>query len=175
MADSGYKKKINTFYIDMYNNFIKHVHIAVPKTDIDPQLEQSFDRVNERYLLGVVEKPNLIWGNFTKRTLGTYDYKSDTITLSSVLKKFVETNSEFVDIVMYHEMLHKQNKFRACNGRSLYHDKKFKQAERMFENFTETEKRLHHAVRYAKRPSGTRLPFERKKRSKAGFIKKLFG
>lgn len=169
------QKPLNTLYIDMYNSFIKNVHIAIPKTNIDPSLAQSFDRLNERYFLGVVEKPNLVWGNFTKSKLGSYDFKNDTITITSALKSFIEERPEFIDIVMYHEMLHKQNKFKACNGRTLYHDKRFKQAEKMFDNFEQIEKNMHHALRYVKRPKGTRLPFERKIRNNPkGIFNRLF-
>lgn len=156
------RKSINTLYLDLYNNFIKNLHIAAPKTNIDPLLQTSFQRINERYFLGCVEIPNLVWGAYTKRKLGSYDFRSDRITISRVLSNFVATHPEFLDVVMYHEMLHKQNKFRSCNGRTLYHDKRFKQAEQMFENFENVEKQMNQAVRSARRPAGVRLPFERK-------------
>jgi len=172
------RENISTLYLDLYNNFIKNLHIAAPKTDIDPTLQVSFQRVNERYFLGVVEIPNLVWGEFTKRKLGSYDFRSDTITMSRVLSKLGETNPEFLDTVMYHEMLHKQNKFRSCNGRTLYHDKRFKQAEQMFEDFENVQKRMNQAVHSARRPAGVRLPFERKeagmKASPLEFLKSVW-
>ncbi len=174
------RKEINTLYIDLYNNFIRNLHLAAPKTESDPLLASSFQRVNEHYFLGGVETPNLVWGEFTKRKLGSYDFRNDTITMSGVLKSFAETNPEFVDVVMYHEMLHKQNKFRSCNGRTLYHDKRFKQAEQMFEQFEEVQRCMNQAVRSARRPAGVRLPFEKKqskqsaRRSPIDFVKSLW-
>lgn len=135
--------KKDSMYIDLYNKFVKKLHIAIPKTDIDPVLEQSFDRVNERYFYGFVEKPNLVWGGNSKTSLGSYDYKIDTIKISRVFT----SNKELIDFVMYHEILHKKNKFQSKQGRTVFHDKKFRDKERQFENHKDMEKKLNSFLR----------------------------
>ena len=42
-----FKEKKTTINIDIYNNFIKNVHIAIPKKDSDPHLLQRFNIINK--------------------------------------------------------------------------------------------------------------------------------
>lgn len=126
-----FKNKKQTINMDLYNMFIKNVHLAVPKTKTDQILEESFDRVNECYLNGMLDKPNLQWGNTSTRKLGSYEYGSDTITISTIFK---DENHKLLDYVMYHEMLHKKFKFQNKNGRNLHHSTEFKKMEAKFEN-----------------------------------------
>jgi hypothetical protein len=44
-----FSTKINTQNIELYEIFLKKVHIAVPKIDSDPILEEAFNRVNDKY------------------------------------------------------------------------------------------------------------------------------
>ncbi|MBR9692242.1 hypothetical protein GOV06_05660 [Candidatus Woesearchaeota archaeon] len=135
-----FKNRKQTFNIDLYNNFIKNIHIAIPKTRSDPALEESFKRINEKYLYGLIEQPNLKWGHSSVRKLGSYDYQSDEITISSIFK---DTSAELLDYVMYHEMLHKKHKFHHTKtGRSYHHTAKFKKEEKAFENSQKIEKEL---------------------------------
>src|SRR3989344_1890335 len=41
-----FRDRRKTLYTDLYTNFVKSLHIAIPKTESDPVLEASFDRVN---------------------------------------------------------------------------------------------------------------------------------
>ena len=122
------KKTIN---MELYNLFMKNVHIAVPKTKTDSILEASFDRVNESYFNGMLDKPNLEWGSDSTSKLGSYEYGSDTITISTIFKYAEQI---LLDYVMYHEMLHKKFKFQSKNGRNLHHSSEFKKMEAKFEN-----------------------------------------
>src|SRR3989344_5195733 len=128
------------------NNFMKKIHIAVPKTRIDPFLEESFDRINEKYFVGMVEKPNLVWHSSIRR-LGSYEYGGDTISISKVL----ENDESALDYVMHHEMLHKKLKFDSSNGSCRHHTKAFRELERKFENSHELEERLKSITRRAVR------------------------
>ncbi len=131
--------RTNTQSIELYNIFMKKIHIAAPKTDIDPFLEESFDRVNSKHFYGLLEKTNLVWGNHTLSKLGSYEYGTDTIMVSKVLDG---VDTELLDYVMYHEMLHKKHKFIKKGNRSYHHTSKFKQDEKEFENSKLMEKRL---------------------------------
>ncbi|MCB9358757.1 hypothetical protein H6503_02405 [Candidatus Woesearchaeota archaeon] len=142
-----FKTKIRTLEQDLYDTFIKNVHVSVPKDKVDPDLKESFDRVNDRYFLGTVEMPNLVWGKKTFRKLGSYEYAADTITMSEVFKDISEENKILLDYVMFHEMLHKVHKFKTTNGRSLHHSKKFRDAEKEFEGFGDMEKELSKFLR----------------------------
>jgi len=134
------KKTINT---DLYEIFMKKVHLSVPKTENDPILFESFSRVNDKLFYGLVERPNLKWGGPTVRKLGSYEYGSDTITISKV---FDGLPTELMDYVMYHEMLHKKHKFNSKNGRNYYHTTEFKRKEKEFPNSEGIEKEIRRLV-----------------------------
>jgi len=128
----------NTTNIDLYNIFIKKVHISVPKTKSDPVLSQSFDRVNERYFYGVIEKPNLGWHSSANK-LGSYEYGSDTISISRMLQG---RETELLDYIIYHEMLHKKQKFESRGLRNYHHTPEFRRKEKEFENQKEIENKI---------------------------------
>ena len=135
----------NTTYIDLYNLFLKNVHIGVEKTNIDPILSLSFDKVNDKYFAGMIEKPNLIWGNMNFSKLGTYEYGTDTITISQVLK----TDESLMDYVVYHEMLHKKLKFSSNGSRNLHHSREFRNKEKEWED-KQVEEKLKQFLRRQK-------------------------
>ncbi len=144
-----FKEKSNTINMDLYNNFMRSLHISVQKTNTDPILEKSFDEINEKYFFGLLEKPNLVWHNSIRR-LGSYEYGSDTISISRVLLD----DSDLMGYVMYHEMLHKKFKFNSSNGRTCHHTREFKEMERKFKNSMEMEQRIKNIGRKGKRLFG---------------------
>ena len=159
------KKKKQSMYVDLYNNFVKSLHIATPKDKSDPQLEESFNRINERYFLGLVERPNLVWGKFATTTFGSYDFKTDKVTISSVFKEVEDT--KYVDYIMFHEILHKQRKFFKSGNKTYYHDKRFKRLENVFENGAQIESELGRVVGREKAKA-----YYRKKKEKVEKVKK---
>jgi predicted metal-dependent hydrolase len=124
--------------IDLYNDFIRNLSKVAPKTLNDPILENSFHRINDKYFYNTLEKPNLKFGNRSFSRLGTYEYATDTITISLALKD----DFELLDYVMYHEMLHKKHQFTNKNGRNYHHTSLFREKERAFDNSELMEKRL---------------------------------
>jgi len=142
-----FKSKVKTVHQDLYDGFMKNVHIAVPKDKVDDYLKECFDRVNDKYFLGMVDMPNLVFGQKSFAKLGSYEYGSDTITISSVFKNAKVEDRIFLDYVMFHEMLHKVHKFKTTNGRSLHHSSKFKAAEKQFESFGDMEEELSKFLR----------------------------
>src|SRR3989344_401200 len=137
--------KQHTESIELYHTFIKKLHLGIPKTQSDPLLEQSFNSVNELYFSGFMEMPNLTWADSITK-LGSYEYASDLITISTLLRD----DAEALDYVMYHEMLHKKHKFHAKNGRSHHHTHEFREDEQRFRDAAEVEKRLNRLVRKKK-------------------------
>ncbi|MBI2101615.1 SprT-like domain-containing protein [Candidatus Woesearchaeota archaeon] len=138
------KDKKKTMNMELYNLFMKNVHLAVPKTKTDEILEASFGRINDAYFNGMLDKPNLQWGNASTSKLGSYEYGSDTITISTI---FRNERTELLDYVMHHEMLHKKFKFRNKNGRNLHHSSEFRKMEAMFENRDMMEKEISRLAR----------------------------
>jgi len=120
---------------------MKNLHISIPKTDSDPILEESFNEVNEKYFFGLIERPNLMWHNSIRR-LGSYEYGTDTISMSRVL----DNDEELLGYVMYHEILHKKYKFHNHNGRTHHHTREFKEMEKKFDGSEEMEDRIKKLV-----------------------------
>jgi len=135
-----------TINMDLYHNFIKSLSSVAPKTQTHPVLEESFERVNEMFFNGMMEQPNLRIGNGINR-LGTYEYATDTITISSILME----NENLRDYVMYHEMLHKKHQYTAKKGRSRHHSTEFLRDEKKFPHAEQLEIELHKLVRSKKK------------------------
>jgi len=152
-----YKKKAKTQNIDLYNLFIKNLHISVPKTESHPVLEASFNRVNNNYFFGLVETPNLRWGQPTFRKLGSYDFHTDTITMSSIFTD----ETELLDYVMYHEILHKKLKFTNSGSRSYHHTAEFRRKEKEFPGSERIENQIN-ALVSGKRLKSALLPNQNK-------------
>ena len=125
-----FKGKKKTLNLDLYDSFIKNLHIAIPKTKSDPILLESFNRVNEAYFFNSIEQPNLKWGSASATKLGSYEYQTDTITISSLFKA---TEQELLDYIIYHELLHKKHKYKTSStGKSMHHTNQFKKDENVF-------------------------------------------
>ena len=136
------KKK--TMNMELYNLFMKNVHIAAPKTKTNPILEESFNKINDIYFNGMMDIPNLQWGTDSTSKLGCYEYGSDTITISTIFK---DSDKNLLDYVMYHEMLHKKFKFENKNGRTLHHSPEFKRMEAKFPDYELMEKEISKLAR----------------------------
>ena len=132
-------KKIMTNNMDLYNKFLKNVHIAIPKEVESDYMLQKFNKINDQFFDGLLEQPSLRWGSFSKNKLGSYEYGSDTIVLSKYLENAPE---EYMGYVLYHEMLHKKHKFTHNNGRSFHHTPLFKADEAKFPRAAELEKEI---------------------------------
>lgn len=137
-------KNKKTMNMELYNLFMKNVHLAIPKTKTDDVLEASFDRVNEAYFNGMLDKPNLQWGNESISKLGSYEYGTDMITISAIFKN---EKPELLDYVMYHEMLHKKFKFQSKNGRNVHHSSEFRKMESKFQDRDLMEKEVSKIAR----------------------------
>ncbi|MFA6461485.1 MAG: SprT-like domain-containing protein [Candidatus Woesearchaeota archaeon] len=143
-----FKKKVNSPNIDLYNNFVKNIPILTPKTKTDVQLESAFHRVNQQFFESKLELPNLTWGSDSRRKLASYNFHEDIIVVSTIFKN---SSEHILDYLMYHEMLHKWQKFEQKNGRSAFHTKEFREAERKYPNYPEVEKEIQSIIRDSKK------------------------
>jgi predicted metal-dependent hydrolase len=132
-------RKIKTDKMEMYETFIKGLSKYAKKQNYDPILEQSFLRVNETMFNNEMEKPNLIFASESFRKLGSYEYGTDTIHISSIFQELEENEIKFLDYVIYHELLHKKHLFETKNGRHHAHTKIFKEDEAKFAKNIEEE------------------------------------
>jgi hypothetical protein len=136
--------KTKTDSMQLYNTFIKKLHLGAPITQTDSILEESFNRVNEKYFYNFMDETNLVWGSPSLSKLGSYEYATDTISISSIFKT---VDKKFLDYIMYHEMLHKKHKFYTKNGRNYHHTGDFKKKEKEFEDSELMEKEIQKLVR----------------------------
>ena len=156
-------KNKNTINMDLYESFLRNIGDYTKVEPAPIELEESFNRVNEKYFSGMMDMPNLIWGSHSFSKLGSYEYGSNTIMMTKVL----EEDKELLDYVMYHELLHKKHKFHTKNGRSHHHTKKFREDERKFEN-PDVEKKLEQFLRkkkYGFRRNNIKVQVKKKKKN----------
>jgi predicted metal-dependent hydrolase len=138
------KKKHTSENTKLYENFLKNLEKYAPIEQIDPKLLDSFSRMNTLYFNGLLDTPNLIWGQKNKRKMGHYDYIKDTIMISSTLSQ----HQDLIDYVMYHEMLHKKHKYyKTKTGRAMHHHTAFKDAESQYPNQKVLEQKLSRIAR----------------------------
>jgi len=145
LLNKVFNTNINTVNIDLYNIFLTKIPSVTPKTKSHPILEESFKRINNEYFNGMLIMPNLEFAKKNFSTLGTYDYSTDTIRISSVFKK----NIKLLDYVMYHEMLHKKFGYKNSGKRTIHHSKEFRQWEKKFKD-KDIEKKLKSFLRSQK-------------------------
>ncbi|MGM5485091.1 MAG: hypothetical protein ACQEP1_04440 [Nanobdellota archaeon] len=137
-----FRTKRKTDNIDLYDSFLKRVHVAVKKEKPERRLLDSFNRIRDKYL--DIDMPNIKWGNRTYRKLGSYEYGKDLILISSVLK---DAPDQYIDFVMYHELLHKKHKFSSSGNRSVHHSPAFRKEEGRFEDKERVDRDLNSFVK----------------------------
>lgn len=150
------KRKITTTNMDLYNTFLKNVHIAVPKEVESPFLLEKFNKLNEQFFHELLDQPSLRWGNYSRNKLGSYEYGTDTILLSKYLENAPE---EYLEYVLYHEMLHKKHKFTHKNGRSMFHTPAFKDDEAQFPRAAALEQEIPRYIVRKRNPTKKNFSF----------------
>ncbi|MFP4567820.1 MAG: hypothetical protein ACLFN8_02655 [Candidatus Woesearchaeota archaeon] len=135
-----------TFELDLYEKFIKNLSNYSKTDKKDPELLESFTRINKEYFNSELNEPNLVWGVDSTRKLGHYEYTTDTIQISTILKG----EGELLDYVVFHEALHKKLGYKKTEtGRHIHHSKEFKNAEAKFK-IKDIEKKLRNYLRRKK-------------------------
>jgi hypothetical protein len=125
-------KNISTSNMKLYEAFMKGLSKYAKSDEHDPELEESFNRVNEKFFNGMMEKPNLIFANESFRKLGSYEYSTNTVYMSTIFQGLPDDEKKFLDYVVYHELLHKKHTFNVKNGRHQAHTTVFKNDEKKF-------------------------------------------
>jgi len=135
-----FKLKIaKTSEMTLYEAFMKGLSKYAKKHTYNPELEKSFERVNEKMFNGLMNKPNLLYSGESFNKLGSYEYGTDTIYMSTIFHDLPDDEQKFLDYVLYHELLHKKHTFNIKNGRHNAHTKAFRDDEQKFAHNMEEE------------------------------------
>jgi hypothetical protein len=153
-------REISTSEMKLYESFMKGLSKYAKVQHNDPELDASFIRVNEKFFNGFMEKPNLIFASESFRKLGSYEYGTNSIYISTIFKGLPDDELKFLDYVVYHELLHKKHTFKVKNGRHQAHTTIFRKDENKFgeENGLDMEKELNSWLR--KKKYGIRRMFK---------------
>ncbi|MFA5797068.1 MAG: hypothetical protein WC916_03480 [Candidatus Woesearchaeota archaeon] len=125
-------KTKKTSNMELYESYLKGLSTYAKKHIYDPELEASFDRVNAKFFDGSMQKPNLVYAQESFTKLGSYEYGTDTIYMSTIFKDLPLEEQHYLDYVMYHELLHKKHTFNLKNGRHSAHTRAFRIDEAKF-------------------------------------------
>lgn len=125
----AFEDEPKTKYVKLYEHFIDNLNTYATVEESDEVLEESFERVRNKYFDEGIEKPNMKWGPKAYRKLGHYEFKTDTIVISEIFKQ----NTTLLDYLMFHELLHKKHGIERKEKQNRYHTKAFREDEKAFD------------------------------------------
>lgn len=98
-------------------------------------LEQLFAKINREYFDNKMTKPRLAWNQMlTKRKLGHYERTRDRVVISRTLDR-QNVPRMIVELVLYHELLHKHLGVQLVNGKFRAHTPEFRRSEQKFQHY----------------------------------------
>jgi|SRR5581483_2764356 len=102
-------------------------------------LEEIFERLNQRYFDGMLGQPQLGWSRGASRhMLGHFDPSHNAIVISRIFDRR-ETPLVALEYVMFHEMLHLRFPVDHSGSRRCVHTPEFKEAEKRFPHYKEAK------------------------------------
>lgn len=102
-------------------------------------LEALFHPINQEYFAGEMVKPRLTWNTtLTHRKLGHYEPLRDRVVMSRTLDS-PQVPQMVVELVLYHELLHKHHGAKWLNGKRMVHTPEFRRSERQFQHYQEAQ------------------------------------
>lgn len=131
-----FKQKWVSDNVYAYHTFIQNV--SLPDKSKCPRLKQTFHNNNDQFFGGLIDTCTIKWGRRSVSKLASYNYNSDTITVSTIFKNAPDNMLAYI---VYHEMLHKWYGYK-IGQRCTAHTKEFKIAEAKFPNSTLLEKQI---------------------------------
>ncbi|KAK3606904.1 hypothetical protein CHS0354_018499 [Potamilus streckersoni] len=104
-------------------------------------LDEVLYHIKNKYLPDLTP-PRICWGNtYSVRLLGAYRPTHDTITMSPVFD-LPRIPDEFIEFIVYHELLHKQLGTVHVNGRAYSHTPEFRRMESRFPQADGIDRRI---------------------------------
>ena len=112
-------------------------------------LEALFHPINQEYFAGKMVKPRLTWNKtLTHRKLGHYEPLRDRVVMSRTLDS-LQVPQMVVELVLYHELLHKHHGAKLLNGKRMVHTPEFRRSERKFKHYKEAQQWLGRSLALA--------------------------
>jgi hypothetical protein len=112
-------------------------------------LEALFHPINQEYFAGEMAKPRLTWNKtLTHRKLGHYEPLRDRVVMSRTLDSS-HVPQIVVELVLYHELLHKHHGAKWLNGKRMVHTPEFRRSERQFQHYQEAQQWLERSLALA--------------------------
>ena len=109
-------------------------------------LEALFHPINQEYFAGEMAKPRLTWNKtLTHRKLGHYEPLRDRVVMSRTLDSD-RVPQMVVELVLYHELLHKHHGAKWLNGKRMVHTPEFRRSERQFQHYQEAQQWLERSL-----------------------------
>lgn len=135
---------ISDKYKEISQNFLTTKSTKINDFENIYNLDELFDKLNQKYFNNTIIKPILKWSkNITYTKFGEYNPIKNQITLSKTLSH--KNIPQFVtEYVLYHEMLHIKYPMKVSENGLKIHHKEFQMMEKQFENYEMAEKYLKH-------------------------------
>ncbi len=105
-------------------------------------LEQIFERLNQKYFEGQIAKPVLGWSPHRSRNLlGHYDSAHGAVVISRWFDS-PDVPRYLVEYLVFHELLHIRYPVSRDGHRRVVHSRAFREAERKFPQYEQARRRL---------------------------------
>ncbi|WP_019505078.1 hypothetical protein [Pleurocapsa sp. PCC 7319] len=109
-------------------------------------LEQLFANINRQYFANKMAKPRLTWNQIsTKRKLGHYERTKDRVVISRTLDR-QSVPKMVVELVLYHELLHKYYGVQFVNGKFRVHTSEFRRSEQEYQHYQAATKWINNNI-----------------------------
>lgn len=110
-------------------------------------LEKMFEKLNERYFSGSLQRPHIGWSARSwRRQFGCYDPGPNQILLNRRMDH-AAVPQVAVEYVLYHEMLHVKHPTSRSGCSLVSHSPEFRAEEKLFADFTRARRILDHLAR----------------------------
>ena len=145
-----YRKPIPERYQDRYRQFLNRRHVREQVHVIRRvrgrkwigsaagehfHLEEIFERLNQQYFAGLMQRPSLTWSRAASRhSLGHFDAAHNTIVISKIFDRS-DTPPFAAEYIVYHEMLHLRYPVLHRRSRRCVHSAAFRAEEQRFPQF----------------------------------------
>jgi hypothetical protein len=105
-------------------------------------LEEIFERLNQRFFNGLMGRPLLGWSRRASRAmLGHFDPSHNAIIISRIFDRPLAPKAA-LEYVMFHEMLHLRYPVDHSGSRRRVHTREFREAEKAFPGLKEAKEAL---------------------------------
>lgn len=141
--DAGKRVTETALYIETEKKLKQKLVQESNGAGIFVDLTEVVRRVSKQYFPAMDGIPKVSWtGRFSVRKLAHYSEAKDEIAFSLIFDQ-PGIDSDLLDYLAYHELLHREIGTVRNNGRRYAHTPEFKKRERMFPGYDQLEKSIH--------------------------------